>query len=114
MQIILGMYYPQTNTCPLVVTYWYHKCLLNYYSVFRKVATIHSFGALVTILWGISDRLSISYQINKNTDFITKHVVIKLQYRVFPRSAPRVISAQHLILTHNHPDFWAFGRTGGA
>ena len=25
MQIILGMYFPQTNTCPLVVTY--HKCL---------------------------------------------------------------------------------------
>ena len=34
----------------------------------------------MTILWGISDRLSISDQINKNTDFITKHVVIKLQY----------------------------------
>ena len=34
--------------------------------------------------------------------------------RVFPRSAPRVISAQNLILTHSHPDFRAFGRTGGA
>ena len=34
--------------------------------------------------------------------------------RVFPRSAPRVISAQNLILTHRHPDFRAFGRTRGA
>ena len=50
------------------------------YSVFRKVANIHSFGALVTIQWGISDRLSISDQINKNSHFITKHVVTKLQY----------------------------------
>ena len=31
--------------------------------------------------------------------------------RVFPRSAPRGISAQNLILTHRHPDFRAFGRT---
>ena len=77
------MYFPQTNTCPLVVTY--HKCLLlyNYYSAFRKVANIHSFGALVTTLWGISDRLSISDQINKNSHFITKHVVIKLQYNIY-------------------------------
>ena len=52
----------------------------NCYSVFRKVANIHSFGALVTIQWGISDRLSISDQINKKTHFITKHIVIKLQY----------------------------------
>ena len=29
--------------------------------------------------------------------------------RVFPRSAPRVISAENLILTHNHPDFRALG-----
>ena len=50
-----------------------------YYSVFRKVADIHSFEALVTILWGISYRLSIVDQINENTHFITKHVVIKLQ-----------------------------------
>ena len=32
------------------------------------------------------------------------------QYRrVFPRSAPRVISAHNLILTHKHPDFRALG-----
>ena len=61
MQINLGMYFPQTNTCPLV-------------------ANFHSSGALVTTLWGISDRLSISDQINKNSHFITKHVVVKLQY----------------------------------
>ena len=34
--------------------------------------------------------------------------------RVFPRSAPRGISAQNFILTHRHPDFRAFGRTRGA
>ena len=34
--------------------------------------------------------------------------------RVFPRSAPRVISAHNLILTHKHPDFRALGRTWGA
>ncbi len=34
--------------------------------------------------------------------------------RVYPRSAPRVISAQNLILTHINPDFRAFGRTRGA
>ena len=37
-----------------------------------------------------------------------------LYSRVFPRSAPRGISAQNLILTHRHPDFRAFGRTRGA
>ena len=39
---------------------------------------------------------------------------LKVDSRVFPRSAPCVISAQNLILTHNHPDFRALGRTGGA
>ena len=38
----------------------------------------------------------------------------KYPFRVFPRSAPRVISAQNLILTHNHPAFRALGRTRGA
>ena len=80
MQIILGMYVPQTNTCPLVV----HTTSVCFSIIIiqhlGKLLNIHSFGALVTTLWGISDRLSISDQINKNSHFITKHVVIKLQY----------------------------------
>ena len=38
----------------------------------------------------------------------------KLKRRDFPRSVPRVISAQNLILTLKHSDFRAFGRTRGA
>ena len=67
--------------------------LVYCYSVFRKVANIHWFGAIVTIQWGISDRLSILDQINKNTHFITKHVVIKLQYNNYNSYAKAIRDA---------------------
>ena len=41
-------------------------------------------------------------------------IEMKHHCRVFPRSAPRVISEQNLILTHIHPDLRSFRRTRGA
>ena len=44
----------------------------------------------------------------------TNQLDLPTKGRVFPRSAPRVISAHNLILTHRHPDFRAVGRTRSA
>ena len=80
------------------------------YSICIVHLVSHRHNDISLFLWIILAQINYTCSIF----FIFFSLSLSSHCRVFPRSAPRVISAHNLILTHKHPDFRALGRTWGA